>query len=433
MRQSHAAEDGSGPWIDHHDAVGTAALKLNGEAIADRRDGSDMGAGGLIQVRGEDRRSRRLTGAGKEGNDQHRGADQDQHAHSHGQGNQPTHRLAPFFRPRYSVVVPNKGETLRLTAPSNAAGERLDRFLAERIGTMSRSRVKSLIEAGQVRRDGIVVREPAEGVRPGAAYEVDVPEPRPAVPLPERIPVPILFEDADLIVLDKPAGLVVHPAPGNESGTLVNAMIAHAGEELAIGGEQRPGIVHRLDKDTSGVMVVAKTQEAMNALSAAFATRDLERAYLALAWGLPAPAAGEIEGAIGRDPRDRKRMAIRPPGVPGGKPALTRYRTLQTWHAAVSLLECRLATGRTHQIRVHLSAQGHPIVGDPVYLRRIPAASRGVPEPARGRLLDFPRQALHAAVLGFRHPRTRAMLRFETPMPPDMTELVSSLQIDTEA
>ena len=326
--------------------------------------------------------------------------------------------------------MPNQGETLRLTATPEAAGERLDRFLAERIGTMSRSRVKSLIEAGQVRRDGTVVCEPADGVRAGATYEVDVPAPKPAIPQPERIPLAILYEDSDLIVLDKPAGLVVHPAPGNESGTLVNALIAHAGEELAIGGEQRPGIVHRLDKDTSGVMVVAKTQAAMNALAPAFAARDLERVYLALAWGLPAPAAGEIEGAIGRDPKDRKRMAIRPVGRPGGKPALTRYRLVESWHAAVSLLECRLATGRTHQIRVHLSARGHPIVGDPIYLRRIPSASRSVPEPARGRLLDFPRQALHAAVLGFRHPRTGEMLRFETPMPADMAGLIESLRID---
>ncbi len=195
------------------------------------------------------------------------------------------------------------------------------------------------------------------------------------------------------------------------------------GKTLAIGGEQRPGIVHRLDKDTSGVMVVAKSQAAMAGLAAAFAARDLDRAYVALAWGLAVPAEGAIEGPIGRDPRDRKRMAIRP----GGKPALTRYRTVQVWHAAVSLLECRLATGRTHQIRVHLSARGHPIVGDPVYLRRVPAVARGVPEPARGRLLDFPRQALHAARLGFRHPVTGAALSFETPVPEDMAGLIRSL------
>ena len=226
----------------------------------------------------------------------------------------------------------------------------------------------------------------------------------PATPQPQAIPFTILYEDADLIVLDKPAGLVVHPAPGNEDGTLVNALLAHCGEQLTgIGGERRPGIVHRLDKDTSGVMVVAKTQFANAALTAAFAARDLDRAYLALVWGLPNPLAGEIEGAIGRDQRDRKRMAVL---THGGKPALTRYRTMRTWQAAVALLECRLATGRTHQIRVHLASRGHPVVGDPLYLRRC----RQPPACCRSRSasssLDFPRQALHAARLGFAHPRT---------------------------
>ena len=321
----------------------------------------------------------------------------------------------------------HQGQTLTLCAPAEAKGERLDRFLAGRIGTVSRSRVKSLIEAGHVQCDGTPAKEPADPIRPGATYTIELPAPRPATPQPEDIPIPILFEDRDLIVLDKPPGLVVHPAPGNESGTLVNALISHAGPELAIGGEHRPGIVHRLDKDTSGVMVVAKTQEAMNALTAAFAARDLDRAYLAVAWGLPVPASGEISGAIGRDPRERKRMAIRANG--GGKPALTRYRTLQSWYAAVSLLECRLGTGRTHQIRVHLSSRGYPILGDPLYLRRIPAVARSVPEPLRQHLLDFPRQALHAASLGFAHPRTGAFLRFEAPPPADMAGLLASLGV----
>jgi 23S rRNA pseudouridine1911/1915/1917 synthase len=235
----------------------------------------------------------------------------------------------------------------------------------------------------------------------------------------------ILFEDSDLLVLDKPAGLVVHPAPGNEDGTLVNALLAHCGDSLpGIGGERRPGIVHRLDKDTSGVMVVAKSEQAMVALAAAFASRDLERSYLALCWGLPAPGQGEIEGAIGRDPRDRKRMAL---VRGGGKAALTRYRLLRSWLGAVSLVECRLATGRTHQIRVHLTARGYPIVGDPVYLRRIPAVARAVPEPQRGQLLDFPRQALHAATLGFRHPRTGEDLQFTAPPPVDFADLLAAL------
>jgi 23S rRNA pseudouridine1911/1915/1917 synthase len=249
----------------------------------------------------------------------------------------------------------------------------------------------------------------------------------PASPEAESIPFPILYEDADLLVLDKPAGLVVHPAPGNESGTLVNALLAHCGADLpGIGGEKRPGIVHRLDKDTSGVMVVAKTEQALAALSAAFAARDLDRAYLALCWGLPNPATGEIEGAIGRDPRERKRMAV---VTRGGRAALTRYRTLGHHDAAVALLDVRLATGRTHQIRVHLASIGHPVVGDPVYLRRIPAVARGLDDATRRILLDFPRQALHAAELGFAHPRTGRMLSFRTPPPADMQALLDRLSL----
>jgi 23S rRNA pseudouridine1911/1915/1917 synthase len=314
---------------------------------------------------------------------------------------------------------------VRIVAGPEAAGQRLDRFLADAIGTLSRSRVKALIEAGNVACDGQPVREPADAIRAGAAYTLDLPPPAPARPQPQVIPFPILYEDADLIVLDKPAGLVVHPAPGNLDGTLVNALLAHCGPSFTgIGAERRPGIVHRLDKDTSGVMVVAKTQLANDALTAAFAARDLDRAYVALCWGLPSPLAGEIEGAIGRDPRDRKRMAVVPRN---GKPALTRYRTIRAWGTAAALLECRLASGRTHQIRVHLASTGHPIVGDPLYLRRVPTAARGLPEPLRHVLLDFPRQALHAAQLGFAHPRTRAPLSFETPLPADFEALLDAL------
>jgi 23S rRNA pseudouridine1911/1915/1917 synthase len=316
-------------------------------------------------------------------------------------------------------------DTHKIIAPPEAAGDRADRFLAQCIGTLSRSRVKTLIEAGFVTRDGAVFTQPADPVRPGALYALTPPAVVRAVPLPQAIPFAILFEDRHLIVLDKPAGLVVHPAPGNEDGTLVNALLAHCGDALpGIGGERRPGIVHRLDRDTSGVMVVAKTEHALATLSAAFAARDIERTYLALVWGLMVTPQGEIEGPIGRDPRDRKRMAL---VSRGGKPALTRYRTIKVLHGAVSLLECRLATGRTHQIRVHLASAGHPVVGDPVYIRRIPAVSRALPEPQRGLCLDFPRQALHAAVLGFRHPATGAMLRFETSPPPDFQTLLSSL------
>ena len=314
-------------------------------------------------------------------------------------------------------------------AGPEAEGKRADRFLAEAIGSLSRSRVKSLILQGFATRDGVALSEPDEPVRTGARYTLDLPPAVPAAPIAQPIPFNILHEDQDLVVLDKPAGLVVHPAPGNEEGTLVNALLAHCGDTLpGIGGEKRPGIVHRLDKDTSGIMVVAKTEQALNALSSAFARRDLERAYLALCWGLPAPASGEIEGAIGRDPRDRKRMAVL---ARGGKPALTRYRTLRSWRAAVSFVECNLATGRTHQIRVHLASRGHPLVGDPVYLRRTPAVARLLPEPVRGTLLDFPRQALHAARLGFAHPRTGEFLEFESPPPPYMLGLLAMLDAQT--
>lgn len=314
---------------------------------------------------------------------------------------------------------------LRVTASSQAAGQRVDRFLAEASGRLSRTRVKALIEQGQVLRDGVRLAEPAEAVRAGATYVLDEPALIDATPGPETIALTVLFEDADLIVIDKPAGLVVHPAPGNQHGTLVNALLAHCRDLPGIGGERRPGIVHRLDKDTSGVMVAAKSEAAMAGLSALFAARDLERRYLALSWGLPSPVEGVIEGAIGRDPRERKRMAV---VRHGGKPAMTRYRLRETLHGAVGLLDCQLATGRTHQIRVHLASIGHPLVGDPVYLRRVPAASRGLPAALRGLLLDFPRQALHAAVLGFRHPITGASLRFETPPPADVTDLLAALR-----
>jgi 23S rRNA pseudouridine1911/1915/1917 synthase len=314
-----------------------------------------------------------------------------------------------------------------ITAPATAGGQRADKFLAEAIGTLSRARVKALIESGQVQRDDTVLTQPSEAVRSGARYRLSLPPTKPATPQPQAIPFPVLFEDNDLIVLDKPAGLVVHPAPGSPDHTLVNALLAHCGPTLTgVGGERRPGIVHRLDKDTSGVMVVAKNDLAMAKLTAAFAARDIDRAYLALVWGLPAPAEGRLEGAIGRDPRDRKRMAV----TAGGRVALTHYRTLRAWGTALALLECRLGTGRTHQIRVHLSRHGHPLIGDPVYLRRIPAAARGLAPETRDKLLDFPRQALHATRLGFAHPRTGEAMAFQTQPPEDLARLLAHLESD---
>jgi 23S rRNA pseudouridine1911/1915/1917 synthase len=301
------------------------------------------------------------------------------------------------------------------------AGARLDKFLGGRIPALSRSRIKHLILEGAVTCNSVVTRDVSEAVVSGAVYAVRVPVAEAAGPVGQDIAFPILYEDAHLLVLDKPAGLVVHPAPGNADGTLVNALIAHCGESLTgIGGERRPGIVHRLDKDTSGVMVVAKTEPVHQALSAAFAARDIERRYLALCWGRPQPAAGEIVGDIGRDPRERKRMAI---VTRNGKTALTHYQTITPYGAAAAKISCRLATGRTHQIRVHLASIGHPIIGDPVYLRRRPAAAAGLAEPARRAALDFPRQALHAETLGFLHPATGERMHFSAPPPADFLAL----------
>ncbi len=322
---------------------------------------------------------------------------------------------------------PSPSGLIRIAATAEHAGTRIDRFLAERLPNLSRSRLKTLIDEGRLRGESGPITQPAEAVRAGAIYSLDLPAPVTATPLPQSIPFPILYEDSDLIVLDKPAGLVVHPAPGNLDGTLVNALLAHCGPGFTgIGAERRPGIVHRLDKDTSGVMVVAKTQLANDVLTAAFAARDMDRAYHALVWGLPQPLNGEIEGAIGRDKRDRKRMAV---VGHGGKYALTRYSTMRAWQTSLALVECKLATGRTHQIRVHFANSGHPIVGDPLYLRRVPAAAKTVNQPLRGGLLDFPRQALHAASLGFKHPRTGKILSFETALPTDMQTLLG--EIDT--
>jgi 23S rRNA pseudouridine1911/1915/1917 synthase len=338
--------------------------------------------------------------------------------------------LSPRTDPPLHPAPPDpEGELVEAVAGPEHAGDRADRFLAGAIGSLSRSRVKALIAEGRATRDGAPLRDASDAVRPGARYALRIPPSAPALPLPQDIPLTILHEDAELIVLDKPAGLVVHPAPGNQDGTLVNALLAHAGEEglPGIGGEKRPGIVHRLDKDTSGLMVVAKTERAHRALSEAFATREgLEREYLALAWGLPEPPQGEIDAPIGRHPTDRKRMAV---AAKGGKPATTRYALRRAFHGtACTLLRCRLLTGRTHQIRVHLAHIGHPIVGDPVYLRRTPATARLIPDPGvRDALLAFPRQALHAATLGFNHPATGAALRFESAPPAEMQALLGLL------
>ena len=305
--------------------------------------------------------------------------------------------------------------------------ERLDRALQQRMPDLSRSRLKQLILSGQVTNDGNVMADPSRRVRAGQTFVVILPEPDDAAPQGQAIPLDIRFEDAHLLVIDKPAGLVVHPAPGNPDGTLVNALIAHCGNSLAgIGGVRRPGIVHRLDKDTSGLMVAAKTEAAHRALSDAFAARRISRAYAAAVWGVPLPAEGEIEGNIGRSMTNRKKMAV--VGAPRGKPALTRYKVERVFGDEAALIECRLLTGRTHQIRVHLAERGHPLIGDPVYGGR--TARRGATRAATkaGAAAYFPRQALHARHLGFTHPATGEYLGFDSDLPKDIKLLLASLE-----
>ncbi|HTK79065.1 MAG TPA: RluA family pseudouridine synthase [Rhizomicrobium sp.] len=312
------------------------------------------------------------------------------------------------------------------------SGLRLDRFLALALPELSRSRLKALLEQNAVMRAHETIRDPNTRVKPGEIYDVRVPAPEPAVPQAEHIPLSVIYEDEDLIVIDKPAGLVVHPAAGNPDGTLVNALIAHCGASLGgVGGVARPGIVHRLDKDTSGLLVAAKNDRAMASLARQFAARTIERAYHAAAWGAPRVGDGIIEGDIGRNPFDRKRMAI---VRAQGKPARTRYRMLERYGSEArpfaSLIECRLETGRTHQIRVHLAHLGHPLIGDQVYgrARRPPRAKTEVEAKAYTIAVGFLRQALHAWLLGFQHPTLHKHMRFESPWPEDFLELIAALR-----
>ncbi|MBV8977603.1 MAG: RluA family pseudouridine synthase [Alphaproteobacteria bacterium] len=311
------------------------------------------------------------------------------------------------------------------------AGLRLDRALASSFADLSRSRIEALIDAGAVTLGGKTIRDANRRVKPGEVYAMRVPEPTPAKPQAQEIPLAIVYEDKDVIVVDKPAGLVVHPAAGNPDGTLVNALIAHCGPELAgIGGEARPGIVHRLDKDTSGLIVAAKDQRAMTSLAKQFAKHTIERAYDAVVWGAPRAGEGLIEGEIGRNPFDRKRMAVL---RGGGKQARTRYRLVEQYgepRALAALIECRLETGRTHQIRVHLTHIGHPLIGDPSYgrARQMPRPKSPAETAAFAEAAAFPRQALHARVLGFQHPSLHKTLRFEAPWPQDFRALVEAFR-----
>ena len=334
------------------------------------------------------------------------------------------------------ATIDDSDTTRRVPVAADEAGQRLDRVLAGALGDLSRSRLKRLIEDGHVRlagpsdtdgdTGGATIAEPSYRVKPGQTFAIFVPQAQLAVPAAQAIALDILYEDSDLLVLDKPAGLVVHPAPGNAEGTLVNALLHHCGDSLSgIGGVRRPGIVHRLDKDTSGLMVVAKNDRSHADLSAQFKARSVTRAYRALAWGRPLPAAGEIEGNIGRSARNRKKMAVL---ARGGRVALTRYRTLRRLGAAASLIECRLATGRTHQIRVHLAHRGHPVIGDRIYGGGLtPARRAALDDGAAAAVAALDRQALHAWLLGFRHPASGGTLRFERDFPSELKRLTDLL------
>jgi 23S rRNA pseudouridine1911/1915/1917 synthase len=317
-------------------------------------------------------------------------------------------------------------------AGDDHAGWRLDRFLAAALPDFSRSRLQQLLESGAVSLGAATIKDANHRVKPGDGFTVTVPPTAPAVPQGQDIPLEVVYEDKDLIVINKPAGLVVHPAAGNPDGTLVNALIAHCGTDaLAIGGEARPGIVHRLDKDTSGLLVAAKTERAMASLAKQFANHTIERAYNAVVWGAPRDSTGMIESQIGRSPFDRKRMAVL---RGGGKLARTRYKVLEKFGPGdrpfASLIECRLETGRTHQIRVHLTHLGHPLIGDPQYgrSRTAPRGKSDAELHAFSAAAGFSRQALHAFVLGFQHPSLHKTLRFEAPWPADFADLVAALR-----
>ena len=313
-------------------------------------------------------------------------------------------------------------------------GARLDRVLAAGIADLSRSRLKALILEGRVAIGGRTIRDPGHRVNAADEVVVEVPEPAPAEPQAEPIPLAVIFEDAAMIVIDKPKGLVVHPAAGNWTGTLVNALIAHCGESLSgIGGVKRPGIVHRLDKDTTGLLVVAKTDAAHQALAAQFADHGrsgpLQRAYLAFVWGAPERPKGTIEAPIGRHPRARDKMAVRP----DGREAVTHWEVLERYAgpdgvAVASLLACRLETGRTHQIRVHMGAIGHPLLGDETYGSGFRTKAARLPPDARVALAGLGRQALHAYFLGVEHPSRGEYLEFRSELPQDLSRLHASLK-----
>ncbi len=323
---------------------------------------------------------------------------------------------------------PIGNQELSTIVAEDESGTRLDAFLASRFPQFSRNRIKDMVLDGAVSVNGTPNVTPKYRVKPAESITLAAPEPVDPEPQGENIALDILFEDEHLIVINKPAGLVVHPAPGNEDGTLVNALIHHCGNSLrGIGGVRRPGIVHRLDKDTSGVIVVAKTETAHNGLAAQFAdhgrTGPLEREYTAFVWGIPNPLRGTVETLIGRDPGNRLKQAVL---KTGGREAITHYRVTHKFGGddfAVAELACALETGRTHQIRVHIAHIGHPLLGDALYGAGFATKINTLPDSAQTALRVLDRQALHAAVLGFAHPASGEVMRFEAPLPTGMATL----------
>lgn len=322
-------------------------------------------------------------------------------------------------------------DVLLLEAGPDAAGARLDRWLASQCPDLSRTRLKQLILQGAVVMNGKACTDPSLKLKDGAALAVMVPPPEDDTPTPENIPLDIVYEDADLLVINKPAGLVVHPAPGHRSGTLVNALLHHCGDSLSgIGGVRRPGIVHRLDKDTSGLMLVAKNDKAHAGLSAQLADRTLSRRYLAVVWGVPFPKKGSVNEPVGRHTANRQRMAV---NARQGRNATTHYEVKEAYGHAAALVECRLETGRTHQVRVHMAHIKHPLVGDPVYGEQPTKAAAalkkaGYGDKEKAAILDFPRQALHAWKISFVHPATGANRGFEADPPADLGKLIKSFE-----
>lgn len=305
-------------------------------------------------------------------------------------------------------------------------GERLDKFLSSVITDMSRSQIQRLITSGYVTLDETTLADNSYKVKLGDSYQVFIPDATDALPEPENIPLDIVYEDEDLIVVNKPAGMTVHPAPGVYSGTLVNALLYHCKDLSGIGGVKRPGIVHRIDKDTSGLLVVAKNDFTHRALSEQFSEHSIERTYWAVVYGTPNPPSGRIEGNIGRSPYDRKKMAVL---KTGGKHAVTNYKTLETFGGVASLVECKLETGRTHQIRVHLSTIGCNLVGDQVYIKAKKSSIKYKNDEQKKFVNNFLRQSLHAKSLGFIHPRKKEKVFYVSDLPEDFQSLLNILKI----